>query len=429
MKGLAIDVVQAIIIMVFVLLLVTFLFSGVWKDVITAFGKDPADPESIVIDNSNAAITIYCTPQNPYNYYEISLDRLKANFREPVDMLAILFFKGMAKLPESGVITKNIIESGNIPRLEYRISSAQDPSGSEILSLNFFSYNERCMNLGRGTTTIDDFISKCAGNYIGATRIAGTSGTCIMYRCNTDSYTVITKTGMETRAFDPSISFCCAYNANARGNYRSIGVCPRGDTCNPDTGCSTRPPNPVPCSLRYNPPGTIIGCADRYGEHTNFCFGCRYICRYRCSSDICECEYPNTCSSGLTCINGACIVPQGPVIGPQCVYPYYLCNGQYISRIGDASYDLRWRDCGVGRCCVFNNYKSYSCCPSNLQCNSAYGCIDPNNPPRLCDYSQTCSGGNVVTCKGTNPRPDTNNPNVWIAECGYNPYVRPECNC
>ncbi len=440
MRGMALDAVHGIILMVFVLAILMFLFSGIWKDVMLKYGGKIgitlAGTEKYLIDSRYAAASIYCAPQPPNNnFYEIDISGLKASFEEPRDMMVILFYKGMAKLPESGIIPKDIIKSENLPRLEYRISSAQEPSGKESLSLNFFSVSEKCLDLGRKyDTTIDAFISSCAEDYIATTVVAGTpvtgaiNGKCVRYECYQNYYKILGKNSEQTIFFEPSISFCCAYNKDARGNYRSVGVCPRGDTCDPVAGCSTRPPEPVPCRINYDLSGAKVGCTDRYGEHGNFCFGCRYICSYNCFADICECVYPPTCPGGKTCVRGTCV--SGPVPSCQENYPYYLCNGQYISKISSAtSYELRWRDCGVSTCCVFNNYNSYSCCPSNLECDSTYGCVDPNNRPQLCEYGQVCPDSRIIRCKGTNPRPDASEPNKWVNGCGYNPYVNPDCEC
>lgn len=186
MKGLAIDVVQAIIIMVFVLLLVTFLFSGIWKDVITKFGnnigiEEPTKIEGVI--STSDRVDINCEGaviggNNGYRY-QIGVQNLKIRIENPKDIVPLILFKDKTALsynqqggPEH--IPESAIENGEGVNLLYTIETMSPPVTNEFLTIAVFEKNDNCIDIARAGSAEDTFAA-CARFLIGLTKLTVSS--------------------------------------------------------------------------------------------------------------------------------------------------------------------------------------------------------------------------------------------------------------
>ncbi len=186
MKGLAIDVVQAIIIMVFVLLLVTFLFSGVWKDVISKFGKDigiqePTKLEGVSLASDRTDIScmgIVIGSGNGYRY-QVGMQGMKIRIETPKDIVPILLFKDKAALSYNSdgspaYIPKDRIENDEGSNMLYTIETMSPPVINEFLTIAVFEKNDKCIDVARAGSAENTFAA-CAGFLIGISKLTVSS--------------------------------------------------------------------------------------------------------------------------------------------------------------------------------------------------------------------------------------------------------------
>jgi len=200
-KGMAINI-SVLLVMVLVMLVVVFLLAGVFKDFIfqkqSMFGLTPGtDVLRITDSDASKRVTINCkiiSSANPPDGYEyaIAVDQLGFSYTTKTTVYPVFVYKLLTatSVPENVEIPGRLSFS-SLP-LRYKpegkgvtkeiltaLKNQQSVDGEDSVVIGFFKKNDKCFNLAKESTKIDEFIQQCAKTLEAETSVPATRKACI----------------------------------------------------------------------------------------------------------------------------------------------------------------------------------------------------------------------------------------------------------